>query len=140
VWLSDAGTTSALILPTDGDWEQLRLALSPALRLLRLAWDVADWEPGTPPPAPRVHSLVVWRAGGSMGVERLDPGPASLLHALAEGRTLGEACGIADASGVDAETVSSAFSEWAGRGWLSGLAPLACATKAAHALDGPRAA
>jgi hypothetical protein len=117
-WLSDTGPTSALTPPQGGDWEHLRLALSPALRLLRLDWDVVDWEPGAPPASPLAHSLVVWRAGGSTGVERLEPGPASLLHALAEGRALGDACEIAAASGVDAETVSGSFSEWASRGWF----------------------
>jgi hypothetical protein len=124
VWLSDSGPTSALAPPPGSDWERLRLGLSPTLRLLRLEFDVADWEPGAPPAVPRVHSLVVWRAGGSTGLERLEPGPAILLHALADGRALGDACGIAAASGVDAETVSGAFSEWAGRGWFSSATDL----------------
>jgi putative DNA-binding protein len=124
VWLSDTAPAAALPPPPGGDWERLRLGLSPALRLLRLDFDVADWEPGAPPAAPLVHSLVVWRAGGSTGLERLEPGPEILLHALADGRALGDACGIADASGVDAETVSRAFSEWASRGWVSGATEL----------------
>ncbi|HEY1906623.1 MAG TPA: DNA-binding domain-containing protein [Myxococcaceae bacterium] len=124
VWLSDARPTSALTPPPDCDWEHLRLALSPTLRLLRLDWDVGDWEPGAPPAVPLAHTLVVWRAGGSTGMERLGPGPASLLHALAEGRSLGQACEIASDSRVDAETVSGALSEWACRGWFSGAAGL----------------
>jgi hypothetical protein len=128
VWLSDAGPTSAPTPSPGSNWEQVRLVLSPALRLLRLAWDVADWEPGDPPATPRVHTLVVWRAAGSTGVERLEPGPASLLHALAEGRPLGDACGAAAAVGVDVETVSSAFSEWTGRGWFTGAVELGSAT------------
>lgn len=124
VWLSDAAPVSALTPPPGGDWEQLRLDLSPALRLLRLDFDVADWEPGAPRPSPLMHSLVVWRAGGSTGVERLEPGPALLLQALADGRALGDACALAAASGVDAETVSGAFSEWAGRSWFSSATDL----------------
>ena len=119
VWLSDAGPFPIPSPPPGRDWEDVRLALSPALRLLRLAWDVADWEPGDPSAVPHEHSVAVWRAEGSTGVERLEAGPASVLQALAEGRTLGEACAVAAASGVDAGTIGPAFTEWAGRGWFS---------------------
>ena len=119
VWLSDAGPSPVLALPPGSDWSEVRLEPSPALRLLHLRWDVAAWEPGGPAPAPLEHALVVWRVAGSTGVERLAPGPASLLEALIEGRSLGDACGVAEASGLDAATMTRLFSGWAGHGWFA---------------------
>lgn len=119
VWLSDAGPFATLTPPPGRDWAEVRLEPSPALRLLQLAWDVDHWEPGDPAPAPLEHALVIWRADGSTGVERLAPGPASLLRALVRGLTLGEACGGAEAAGLDAETMTALFAEWAGNGWFA---------------------
>jgi hypothetical protein len=121
VWLADAGPFPALALPPGHDWAEVRLEPSPALRLLQLAWDVGAWEPGAPAPPPLEHALVAWRAAASTGVDRLGYGPASLLRALLQGRTLGDACAVAEAAGLDAEAMTSLFSQWTGHGWFAAV-------------------
>lgn len=118
VWLSDAGEAGRWTLADDENWGQVRLALTPAARLLRLAWDLADWAPDRGRPSDRPGWLLVWRVGAGTGTERLEDGPGALLDALARGTTLGEVCELAGRAGLSAEDVTAAFGHWAARGWL----------------------
>jgi Putative DNA-binding domain len=119
VWLAGTGPFPPLAPPPGTGWDDARLELSPAVRLLDLGWDVAAWKPGAAPPEAREHLLVVWRTGSSTEVEALETGPGLLLGALADGSSLAEACGIAEFSGLSAESVGVLFSEWTGRGWFA---------------------
>lgn len=119
VWLSDAGTAAGWTLSGTEDWEQVRLALTPATRLLRLGWDVAAWAPEHGPPARKPGWLVLWRVEASTGAEWMEDGPGRVLEALDRGAPLGEACELAGSIGLGAEDVTAAFAHWGARGWLT---------------------
>ena len=120
VWLSEATALTPLAPPPDGDWARARMVLSPAMRVLDLGWDVADWTPGQGPPCRGEHVRVVWRSEATTAVERLDGAAALLIRALARGTTLAEACAEAGEAGLPAEELTALFSAWAGWGWFAG--------------------
>jgi len=120
VWMSDGGPFPPLVLPAAG-WDTLRLELSPALRLLRLGWDVVETVPELGAPEERETWTAVWRDGEATAVERLAPAPGELLAALGRGATLGEVCELAEVHALRAEEVGAMFSDWAGQGWLRGI-------------------
>ena len=103
-----------------------RLALSPALRLLRLDHDVAPlWralEDGAPPAplSPGAAAVAVWRTGLDVvhGVLPLDE--ATALEAALSGASLATVC--AAFGGDDpAGAAHRALSSWLSEGWLVGL-------------------
>jgi hypothetical protein len=120
IWLCDAGPFPPLSLPEGVSWEEARIEFSPALRLLRLAWDVTGWASGEGPPARGERWLVVRRQDRSVELEPVEWAPGAVLEALARGLPLGEACARAEALGMGAQAVSAAFSSWTSRGWISG--------------------
>jgi hypothetical protein len=76
----------------------LTLALHPGVRLVRCAWPVlAIWEAnqegrdGTPDRDEGADDVLVWREGGTVRLERIEPGQAALLEGIARGDSLGEA-------------------------------------------------
>ena len=80
-------------------WEAARFELAPALRIVRATADVLPVieavERGESParPAAGPTAYLVCRFGGAVLTERLSPGDADILEALASGKAFGAACG-----------------------------------------------
>ncbi len=110
-------------------WEALVLHLHPSVRRVDLAWAIEPawrvlraWEPGDeqpelPEPTPHAHTLLVWREGLDTRWRSLEPLEASLLQALAAGRSFD--C-LADAAALHMGDASAAASCVIGllRQWL----------------------
>jgi len=79
---------------------------------------VTAWEPGSGEPGRDPGWLVLWRVEASTGAERLGPASGAVLVAVVSGRTLGEACELADVLGLTPADVTGAFGDWSSRGWL----------------------
>ena len=123
VWLSGPAGHVDAGLDTGQSWDGFRLALVPSARLLRLEWDVTSWEPGGPAPERSPGSRVVlWRVEASTEAERLEPSAGAVLEAVAQERTLGDACKLAEALGMSAGEVTAAFAHWSARRWLRAAA------------------
>jgi hypothetical protein len=122
VWLSDPGEVGRWD-EVERSWDQVRLGVSSAMRLVPAEWDVADWTRDAPP-GPRSGWLVVWRVEASTGIEWIAPVQGQLLEALALGTPLGEACALAGRLGMTVEAVTAAFTHWCARGWLAGRNPV----------------
>ena len=118
VWLSGPGGPASAGIDPGEDAALVRLTLAPAARLLRLEWDMTAWEPGCGEPGRDPGWLVLWRVEASTAAERLGPASGAVLEAVANGRTLGEACEIADVLGLTPAEVTGAFGHWSARGWL----------------------
>jgi len=118
VWLSGPSEPHAWTMEDTEDPGALHLALSAAVRLVQLSWDVVDWLPERDSPTRRQGRLVVWRVEASTGVEWLEPAPGEILDALSRGPPLGELCERAASLGMSPEDVGTAFAHWTGRGWV----------------------
>jgi hypothetical protein len=106
------------------DWERVRLVLSPALRLLRVAYPVVELrrqlmrpaESGVqavPIPERAPSRLAVHRALRTIQSTPLTEAPFAVLEALASGATLPEACEVAcDQVPDSAEAVSRQLGAW----------------------------
>jgi len=91
------------------DWETLRVALAPGVRIVRAAFDVQPAieavARGEDPPPPARGETAYLVSRGALGVrtERLDAVDAAVLEALAAGHSFAAACHAADpARGVRA--------------------------------------
>ena len=118
VWLSDVPPMTPWTLSAGDDWEQVRFALAPGARHLRLTWDLGEWRPDEGTPARRESSLMVWRVEASTRVESVDSRSEAVLEALVGGMPLGPACALAGSLGMSAEELTGVFAHWTARGWL----------------------
>lgn len=103
-------------------WEQARMVMSPALRLLRVEYPVADLRralrEATAPvaiPERAPQRLVLYRVDGNLFDKALDDAPFTLLEALADGQSLEEAAERVTAADAP---VSAWFADWASLGWI----------------------
>jgi hypothetical protein len=123
VWLAGNGPVGPLQLPESVEWASARMELAPTLRLLKTSWTVDQWRKDGVEVHREVRWLAVWRREAASGVESLGEHAWSTLQALAEGRTLEEACALAAALGASPALLLSGFSSWAERGWIARVVP-----------------
>ena len=104
----DAATTlapEALAAIAPEQWDVARFAFVPALRIVAVTHDVlpvvAAVQSGEDPERPAAWggAYLVHRAHGALATERLGPGEAAVLAALAAGRRFAEACDAAESDG-----------------------------------------
>jgi hypothetical protein len=94
----DRVEASALAALTPEDWETLRVALAPGVRIVRAAFDVlpaidaVSRGEDPPPPTRGEIAYLVSRGGRGVRTERIDAVDAAILEALAEGRSFETAC------------------------------------------------
>lgn len=118
--------TASLALVPPRLHEGLRFDLHPAARIVRSRHPiVAIWRANQPdadgtPRADGAEDALVMREANGVRVERIDAFDASLLEALARGRTLGEAAGALDADAI-ARSLGAALARYANRGVLCGF-------------------
>jgi hypothetical protein len=111
-------------------WEQARIDLAPALRLLAVGHPVADLRrriraghDPISPPAPEPRKLVIYRQARELYDAVVSAGAFSLLSALQAGTPLGAACAHAvtdvpkEAAEIEA-SVGTWFRRWAELGWI----------------------
>jgi hypothetical protein len=115
----------------DDAWAGARLAFSPALRLLRVSYPVAELrrrlragEPDVPIPPEEAQCLVLWRdRQRTLRYEVVGTGAFELLAGLLEGLSLARAAERAiervpeQAAGIEA-SLGAWFEEWARRGYV----------------------
>lgn len=121
-----------MAVPPD-DWVTTALRTIPALRLVDTRYPVDEYlravragdDPPLPGPGPRPAHTVVWRRRWRVWRTGLSPAQHSILSALAEGRTLGEALAAAagdpDAPGAGLADVGAWFQEWTREGMFARL-------------------
>lgn len=105
----------------------VRLAVGGSVRVFRSEWPVLGlWRKRKGacrlpfPKKPKAQSLLLRRRpSGTVVVDLLDPTAALLLGALADGKTLGEACGFVEAKIKDPAVISVWFQSWMADGIFS---------------------
>lgn len=123
-------------IPADA-WERVRLTLSPALRLLEVAYPVADLRRAlrasearaVPIPDPKTQWLVLYRGKDRRLFHKpVSEGAFALLSALQEGAPLGDAADQAarrvahEADHIESN-VGEWFTDWGRRGWITDVVP-----------------
>jgi hypothetical protein len=107
------------------DWPDARLVASPALRLVPLGWNAADWLDTAkdeahrhPRPRRRAQLVVVFRREYAVYRRAVDAAAFRLLSDLAAGRTVGQALSAAlrRRDAPDTATVARWFRQWAADG------------------------
>jgi len=111
-------------------WQNARVLLDPALRLLRVRYPVAELrkklrdspEP-VPIPGPSAAALVVYRRERSLYWEAAGDGAFALLEGLRDGLSLVQACEKAierhpAQSAVIEASIGDWFQDWGRRGWI----------------------
>ena len=93
-----AVTPASLATIAPADWEGVRFAFVPALRIVQTTHDVLPAVEasgrGEPPPRPMraPNTYLVYRTNGTVHTERLSQPDATVLEALVAGHTFGAAC------------------------------------------------
>lgn len=112
-----------------GEALRARLALSPALRLLRLGHDAPSlWrslergEPA-PSPAPGPVAVAVWRSGFEVFHCSLSPDEAEALEGAASGAALDRVCAAFCGAADPAGAAHAALASWLAEGWIAGVVP-----------------
>jgi hypothetical protein len=110
-----------------GEVAGARLALSPALRLVRLGHDVtplwrqleAGQAPEAPPPGPA--AVAAWRPGFEVVHGLLPLDEAAALEAALAGAPLSEVCAAFEDRDDPAAAAHAALSSWLSEGWVVGV-------------------
>lgn len=123
LWLTKSGPAVVLRPSETIDWAAVRLKLAPTLRLLETAWTVDLWRESRAPLRREVRRLAVWRQEATNVIEPLGLDSWATLQALAAGRTLDEACAVAEAHGTSPSLLLAAFARWVQRGWIAQVVP-----------------
>ncbi len=96
-------------------WERAGVRFQPGVSLVRSAWPIHDvWETRKQPRETidvvvdvRPQSVLVYRVALRVAAEVIPSGEATLLGRLLAGDTLGDALARLEASGVEADTVTT---------------------------------
>ena len=118
---------AALARVPEAAHERLRARLSRCVRRLSSRHPiVALWEAnqpandGTPSPREGPDHALVWRQAGAVRVQNLDAAAVRMMHALANGASIGE---TAERMGADAAALPALLARWIAAGIVIALEP-----------------